>query len=199
MGFWRVVGSTRLHNLAAISITVCNGTPSGNKLVGIHNIMGMKFVSKFIGAFVVQSKLFKLVQGMISTAGPTSTQKDGVESHNFFALMSLQGSACCRYAASNCCPGHERVFTVLNFNQVHVPLKMTAAKFAGPLPAWNLDIHFKDKIMMTCLSATHAQDQIIENACFITTSVPHHRTKLHLGMSLVRQSSKSSDKRKEPD
>eukprot|EP00983_Pelagomonas_calceolata_P077499 1153887-Pelagomonas_calceolata.AAC.1 len=43
----------------------------------------MEFLSKFMGPLVVQSKLFKLVQGMISVAGPTDTQKDTVESHNF--------------------------------------------------------------------------------------------------------------------
>eukprot|EP00983_Pelagomonas_calceolata_P078653 1154329-Pelagomonas_calceolata.AAC.1 len=50
----RVIGSTRLHNLAARNNLVFNCTPSGNKLVGIHNRMGMKFASKFIGALVVK-------------------------------------------------------------------------------------------------------------------------------------------------
>eukprot|EP00983_Pelagomonas_calceolata_P067625 1149540-Pelagomonas_calceolata.AAC.2 len=36
-----------------------------------------------MGPLMVQSKLFKLVQGMISIAGPTNTHKDSVESHNF--------------------------------------------------------------------------------------------------------------------
>eukprot|EP00983_Pelagomonas_calceolata_P064047 1147953-Pelagomonas_calceolata.AAC.2 len=60
MGIWRVIGSARLHNLAARSIPVFNSTPSGNKLVGIHDRMGMKFASKFIGGLVVKSQLFKL-------------------------------------------------------------------------------------------------------------------------------------------
>eukprot|EP00983_Pelagomonas_calceolata_P079214 1154571-Pelagomonas_calceolata.AAC.1 len=42
----------------------------------------MKFASKFIGALVVESQLFKLIQGVLSIAGPTNTQKDGVESHD---------------------------------------------------------------------------------------------------------------------
>eukprot|EP00983_Pelagomonas_calceolata_P016699 525774-Pelagomonas_calceolata.AAC.1 len=50
MGIWRVVGSTRLHNLAARSILVFNSSFGGNKLVGIHDRMGMKFASEFIGA-----------------------------------------------------------------------------------------------------------------------------------------------------
>eukprot|EP00983_Pelagomonas_calceolata_P012933 412984-Pelagomonas_calceolata.AAC.1 len=81
MGIWRVIGSTRLHNLrlAARSIIVSNSTPSGSKLVGIYDRMGMKFVSKFIGALVVKSQLFKPVKGALSVAGPTNTQKDGVE------------------------------------------------------------------------------------------------------------------------
>eukprot|EP00983_Pelagomonas_calceolata_P077180 1153760-Pelagomonas_calceolata.AAC.1 len=45
--------------------------------------MGMEFLSKFTGPLMVHSKLFTLVQGMISVAGPTNTQKDSVESHNF--------------------------------------------------------------------------------------------------------------------
>eukprot|EP00983_Pelagomonas_calceolata_P035314 1104299-Pelagomonas_calceolata.AAC.2 len=44
--------------------------------------MGMKFVSKFIGVLVVNLQLLKLDEGVLSVAGPTNTQKDGVESHN---------------------------------------------------------------------------------------------------------------------
>eukprot|EP00983_Pelagomonas_calceolata_P041348 1138028-Pelagomonas_calceolata.AAC.1 len=72
MGIWRVTGSARLHNLAHAN---------GNKLVGTHNRMGMKFASKFIG--VVKSQLSKLVKGVLSVSVPTNTQKDGVESHSF--------------------------------------------------------------------------------------------------------------------
>eukprot|EP00983_Pelagomonas_calceolata_P115857 1160245-Pelagomonas_calceolata.AAC.2 len=68
MGIWRVIGSTRLHNLAARSILVFNSTPSGNKLVGIHNRMGMKFASKLIGTTVVKPQLFKLIKGVLSVA-----------------------------------------------------------------------------------------------------------------------------------
>eukprot|EP00983_Pelagomonas_calceolata_P037643 1136440-Pelagomonas_calceolata.AAC.2 len=59
MGIWRVIGSARLHNLATKSILVFNSTPSGNKLVGIHDIMGMKFASKFIGALVVDHEILE--------------------------------------------------------------------------------------------------------------------------------------------
>eukprot|EP00983_Pelagomonas_calceolata_P005910 195827-Pelagomonas_calceolata.AAC.1 len=45
--------------------------------------MGMKFASEVIGALVVKFQLFKLVKGVLSTAGPSNTQKDGVKSHNF--------------------------------------------------------------------------------------------------------------------
>eukprot|EP00983_Pelagomonas_calceolata_P016103 509229-Pelagomonas_calceolata.AAC.4 len=83
MGIWRVIGSAWLHNLAARSILAFNSTPSGNELVGILDRMGMKCLSKFIGALMVQSQLFKLFKGVLSLAGPTDTQKDGVESHNF--------------------------------------------------------------------------------------------------------------------
>eukprot|EP00983_Pelagomonas_calceolata_P129691 1161626-Pelagomonas_calceolata.AAC.5 len=44
MGIWRVTGGTRLQNLASRSTVVCSSMP-GNKLVGIRNRMGMKFVS----------------------------------------------------------------------------------------------------------------------------------------------------------
>eukprot|EP00983_Pelagomonas_calceolata_P005187 169368-Pelagomonas_calceolata.AAC.1 len=80
MGIWRVIGSIQLHNLAVTSIFVFDSMPIGNKLVGIHDRMGMKFASKFIGTLVVKSQLFKLVKGVFSVAGPTDTQKDGVES-----------------------------------------------------------------------------------------------------------------------
>eukprot|EP00983_Pelagomonas_calceolata_P005945 198007-Pelagomonas_calceolata.AAC.1 len=83
MGIWRVIGSTRLHNLAARSVFVFNSTPSDNKLVGTHDRMSMKFASKFIGVLVVKSQSFKLVKGVLSVADPINTQKDGVESHNF--------------------------------------------------------------------------------------------------------------------
>eukprot|EP00983_Pelagomonas_calceolata_P095741 1158047-Pelagomonas_calceolata.AAC.2 len=49
MGIWRVIGSTRLLSLAVRSILVFNSTPSGNKLVGVHNRMGVKLESKFSG------------------------------------------------------------------------------------------------------------------------------------------------------
>eukprot|EP00983_Pelagomonas_calceolata_P123100 1160971-Pelagomonas_calceolata.AAC.3 len=43
----RVTGSTWLQDLAVRSSIVFNSMPSGNKLVGILNGMGMKFASKF--------------------------------------------------------------------------------------------------------------------------------------------------------
>eukprot|EP00983_Pelagomonas_calceolata_P033195 1039490-Pelagomonas_calceolata.AAC.1 len=48
-------------------------TLSGDKLVGIHDKMGMKFASKFIGTLVVKSQLLKLAKGVLSVAGPTNT------------------------------------------------------------------------------------------------------------------------------
>eukprot|EP00983_Pelagomonas_calceolata_P005456 177625-Pelagomonas_calceolata.AAC.1 len=55
--------------------------------------MGMKFASKFIGVLVVKSQLFKLVNGVLSIAGPTNTQKDNVESHNFCINEGLHAAA----------------------------------------------------------------------------------------------------------
>eukprot|EP00983_Pelagomonas_calceolata_P046710 1140309-Pelagomonas_calceolata.AAC.1 len=65
--------------------------------------MGMQFASKFIGTLpvVIRSQSLKLVKGMLKLAGPTNTQKDGVESHDSCTIEF----ACCRCAASNCCPG----------------------------------------------------------------------------------------------
>eukprot|EP00983_Pelagomonas_calceolata_P089078 1157272-Pelagomonas_calceolata.AAC.6 len=62
MGIWRVIGSTRLHNQAARIVFDFNSTSTrgGNKLVGVHNKMGMKFASKFIGALVVKSQFLKI-------------------------------------------------------------------------------------------------------------------------------------------
>eukprot|EP00983_Pelagomonas_calceolata_P028816 902775-Pelagomonas_calceolata.AAC.1 len=51
MGIWRVSGSTRLQNLAVISMVVFKSTPSGYKLVGIQNRMGTKLASQFNGTF----------------------------------------------------------------------------------------------------------------------------------------------------
>eukprot|EP00983_Pelagomonas_calceolata_P012761 408050-Pelagomonas_calceolata.AAC.1 len=69
--------------------------------------MGMKFASKFIGALVVKSQLLRLGKGVLCVAGPTNAQKDEV------CMLPL----CCLQLLSK-----PRVFTVLDFNQVHVPL-----------------------------------------------------------------------------
>eukprot|EP00983_Pelagomonas_calceolata_P027641 867751-Pelagomonas_calceolata.AAC.1 len=83
-------------------------------------MLGMKFVSKFIDALMVQSKVFKLDQGMISIAGPTNTQKDSVKSHDFsaheFAEVCMLPLCHLQLLSRPC------IFTALNFNQVHVPL-----------------------------------------------------------------------------
>eukprot|EP00983_Pelagomonas_calceolata_P084082 1156293-Pelagomonas_calceolata.AAC.1 len=55
MGIWKVSRSTRLQNLAARSMIVFNNTPSGNKLVGVHNRVGMKLASKFNDTLMVKS------------------------------------------------------------------------------------------------------------------------------------------------
>eukprot|EP00983_Pelagomonas_calceolata_P012475 400182-Pelagomonas_calceolata.AAC.1 len=57
-------------------------TPSGNKLVAVHNRMGMKLASKF-NATTVKSKLFVLVKGVFNITGPANTQKDSMKSHSF--------------------------------------------------------------------------------------------------------------------
>eukprot|EP00983_Pelagomonas_calceolata_P076135 1153289-Pelagomonas_calceolata.AAC.2 len=117
MGIWRVAGNTRLQSLAVGSISVFNSSPSGNKLVGIHNRLGMKSVSKFNGTLVVKSKLLKLVEGMLSVTGPTGTQKDG--NVTAFPLIFIHRSACCHCAVSSCCPG------LFNLYQVYMPLVHT--------------------------------------------------------------------------
>eukprot|EP00983_Pelagomonas_calceolata_P024901 782963-Pelagomonas_calceolata.AAC.1 len=57
MGIWMVTGSTWLQNVTVRGAIDFNSTPSGTKLVGIHNIMGMKFASKFDGMLAVKSQL----------------------------------------------------------------------------------------------------------------------------------------------
>eukprot|EP00983_Pelagomonas_calceolata_P041387 1138040-Pelagomonas_calceolata.AAC.3 len=54
MGIWRVLGSTRLQNLAASKWPIARG---------------MKLASKFIGSLVVKSRLFKLAKGVLSVVG----------------------------------------------------------------------------------------------------------------------------------
>eukprot|EP00983_Pelagomonas_calceolata_P122321 1160896-Pelagomonas_calceolata.AAC.3 len=91
------------------SIIVFNSTPSGNKLVGINNRMGMKFASKFNGMLVVQSQSFKLIKGMLNVTAPTDTQR--VICMLLLCGFQLLGRPC--------------VFTVLGFNRVYVPLVHT--------------------------------------------------------------------------
>eukprot|EP00983_Pelagomonas_calceolata_P102658 1158832-Pelagomonas_calceolata.AAC.2 len=88
----------------AVELFIFNSTPSGNKLVGILNRVGLKLVGKLNGTLLVQTQLFQLVRSMLSITCPTNAQEIGMKSHSF-ALISLQRSACCRCAASNCCPG----------------------------------------------------------------------------------------------
>eukprot|EP00983_Pelagomonas_calceolata_P044555 1139345-Pelagomonas_calceolata.AAC.2 len=53
--------------------------------------MDIEFLSKFMGPLMVQSKLFKLVQSMISVGGPTNTQKDVLEFNQLhMSLVSIQ-------------------------------------------------------------------------------------------------------------
>eukprot|EP00983_Pelagomonas_calceolata_P051977 1142642-Pelagomonas_calceolata.AAC.21 len=82
--------------------------------------MGMKYVSKFIGTLVVKSQLFKLMKGVLSVAGPTNNQQDGVESHSFCinVLTKICMLPLCRLQLLS----RPRVFAVLDFNQVHMPL-----------------------------------------------------------------------------
>eukprot|EP00983_Pelagomonas_calceolata_P086415 1156752-Pelagomonas_calceolata.AAC.3 len=86
MGSWRVTGNTRLQDMAVKSIIVFNSVPSGNKLVGILNRMGMRFASKFNG-----------------TVPPTPRRT--VYIVTALPLILLHRSACYRCAASNYCPG----------------------------------------------------------------------------------------------
>eukprot|EP00983_Pelagomonas_calceolata_P117926 1160455-Pelagomonas_calceolata.AAC.4 len=83
MGIWRVSGSTRLHNLAARSILVLSSTPSGTKLVGVLNRMGMKLASKFNGTLMAKFKLFEVIKSVFTITGPANTQKDNMKSHRF--------------------------------------------------------------------------------------------------------------------
>eukprot|EP00983_Pelagomonas_calceolata_P058592 1145558-Pelagomonas_calceolata.AAC.2 len=53
---WRDTGSIRLQDQVVRSIVVFNSMPSGNKLVGVHNRMGMQFASTFIGTLLVKSQ-----------------------------------------------------------------------------------------------------------------------------------------------
>eukprot|EP00983_Pelagomonas_calceolata_P047319 1140579-Pelagomonas_calceolata.AAC.3 len=83
MRIWRVSGSTQLQNLAMRRMIVFNSMPSGNKLVGVHNRMGMKFASKFNGTSMVKSKLLKLIKGVLSITSPTDAQENNMKSHSF--------------------------------------------------------------------------------------------------------------------
>eukprot|EP00983_Pelagomonas_calceolata_P030839 969018-Pelagomonas_calceolata.AAC.1 len=82
--------------------------------------MGMKFASKFIGVLVVKSRLFKLVKGVLSVAGPINTQNDGVESHSFY--INEFAEVCMLPLCHLQLLSRPRVFIVLDFNQVHMPL-----------------------------------------------------------------------------
>eukprot|EP00983_Pelagomonas_calceolata_P036030 1127557-Pelagomonas_calceolata.AAC.1 len=142
MGIWRISGSTRLQNLAVRSMIVFNSTSSGNRLVGVHNRMGMKLASKFNGTLMV--KLFELIinydKGVFNIPGPANAQKDSTKSFSFctneFAEVCML-LLCCLQLLSR-----PRVLTVLDFNQVHMSLASIqlvrlshAVSFAGPLRA----------------------------------------------------------------
>eukprot|EP00983_Pelagomonas_calceolata_P104192 1158995-Pelagomonas_calceolata.AAC.6 len=95
-----VSGITWPQNLAVRSIIAYNSTPGVNKLVGIHNRMGMEFASKLNGMLVVKSQLCKLVRGMLNVTDPTDTQKD-----DFLLPVDIRA----RHPA----------FTLKGYNQVH--------------------------------------------------------------------------------
>eukprot|EP00983_Pelagomonas_calceolata_P115112 1160159-Pelagomonas_calceolata.AAC.6 len=91
MVIWRVTGSTRLQSLAMRSNFVFNGTPSGNKFVGIRNSTGMKLVSKFIGTLVIKFQflnwfvhtlhiMVQLCTPILGYPLPLTRQRDG-QSH----------------------------------------------------------------------------------------------------------------------
>eukprot|EP00983_Pelagomonas_calceolata_P052914 1143067-Pelagomonas_calceolata.AAC.1 len=92
------------------------------KMRGSRNRTGMKISSKFIGASVVQTKLCKLVQGMISIAGPTNTQKDSVETRSHDLSTNEFAEVCMLSLCRLQLLSRPHVFTVLNFNQVHMLL-----------------------------------------------------------------------------
>eukprot|EP00983_Pelagomonas_calceolata_P083939 1156258-Pelagomonas_calceolata.AAC.4 len=120
MGIWRVRGSSRLQNLAVRGLIVFKSTPSGNKLVSLHDRMGMKFMSKFIGTLMVKPKLFGLIKGVLNITGLANTQKDSMKSHSFctdeYAEVCML-PLCCLQLLSR-----PRVLTVLDSNQVHMSL-----------------------------------------------------------------------------
>eukprot|EP00983_Pelagomonas_calceolata_P042624 1138576-Pelagomonas_calceolata.AAC.1 len=117
---------------------VFNSTPSGDKLVGIHNRMGMKLASKFNGTLMFKSTFFELVKGVFSITGPANTQKDSMKRHSFctndFAGVCML--PLCRLQMLS----RPRALTVLDFNQVHMSLVSIqlvrlshAVSYAGPL------------------------------------------------------------------
>eukprot|EP00983_Pelagomonas_calceolata_P031396 984833-Pelagomonas_calceolata.AAC.1 len=82
--------------------------------------MGMKSASKSIGALMVKSQSFKLVKSVLSVAGPTNTQKDGVKGQKFCinVLTKICMLPLCRLQLLP----RPRVFRILDFNQVHMLL-----------------------------------------------------------------------------
>eukprot|EP00983_Pelagomonas_calceolata_P050709 1142093-Pelagomonas_calceolata.AAC.1 len=69
---------------------VFNSAPSGNKLVGVHNRMGMKLASKFNGMLMVKSELSELIKGVFNIKGPANTQKDSMKSHSDCTIESAE-------------------------------------------------------------------------------------------------------------
>eukprot|EP00983_Pelagomonas_calceolata_P124758 1161139-Pelagomonas_calceolata.AAC.7 len=67
---WKVTGSIQLQSLDVRSIFVFKSTPSGNKLVVLHNRMGMKFASMFNGALVVQPQRKKKKKKWVQRGKP---------------------------------------------------------------------------------------------------------------------------------
>eukprot|EP00983_Pelagomonas_calceolata_P069797 1150504-Pelagomonas_calceolata.AAC.1 len=96
-------------------LEVLNSTPSGNnlKLVGVHKRMSMKLAS------------------------PANTQKDSMKSYSFCTNEFVE--VCMLPVRRLQLLSRPRVFTVLHFNQVHMPLVCIqlvrlphAVSYAGP-------------------------------------------------------------------
>eukprot|EP00983_Pelagomonas_calceolata_P046297 1140095-Pelagomonas_calceolata.AAC.4 len=129
MGIWRVIGSTRLHNLAARSIFVFNSTPSGNKLVG--NIMMFSFNFGSLIACGVRSNLLQPGRGHSSLID-LLTAVAWMALSSFYNLLSQHPRASCQqelgdFAGQNSQSETVRMASLVIFDREPIRLSLIQA------------------------------------------------------------------------
>eukprot|EP00983_Pelagomonas_calceolata_P043172 1138800-Pelagomonas_calceolata.AAC.2 len=120
VGIWSIARSTRLQNLAVMSILFSNCAPSGYKFVSGLYRMCMELTCELASLLMTEALSFELTYGMSIITSLTGAQK------TVRVMSQLSHKHPCKgpHAAAVPLPCFAKpcVFTVLDFNQVYVPL-----------------------------------------------------------------------------